>query len=79
MRPRFVSLENSYHGETMGALAVGDVKLYKEIYDEIDTLEKSEIKANKYVKKHYFYQYPLGAAIVVMFLYIFARGRRYAA
>ena len=51
----------------------------KEIYDEIDTLEKSEIKANKYVKKHYFYQYPLGAAIVVMFLYIFARGRRYAA
>ncbi|NOQ31885.1 MAG: adenosylmethionine--8-amino-7-oxononanoate transaminase [Helicobacteraceae bacterium] len=34
-RPIFVSLENSYHGETMGALAVGDVKLYKEIYDEI--------------------------------------------
>lgn len=35
VRPYFVSLENSYHGETMGALAVGDVKLYKEIYDEI--------------------------------------------
>jgi len=34
-RPVFISLENSYHGETMGALAVGDVKLYKEIYDEI--------------------------------------------
>jgi adenosylmethionine-8-amino-7-oxononanoate aminotransferase len=34
-RPCFISLENSYHGETMGALAVGDVKLYKEIYDEI--------------------------------------------
>ena len=50
----------------------------KEIYDEIDSLEKSEIKANKYVKKHYFYQYPLGAAIVVMFLYIFVRRRRYA-
>lgn len=50
----------------------------KEIYDEIDSLEKSEIKANKYVKKHYYYQYPLGAAIVVMFLYIFARRRRYA-
>jgi adenosylmethionine-8-amino-7-oxononanoate aminotransferase len=34
-RPYFISLENSYHGETMGALAVGDVKLYKEVYDEI--------------------------------------------
>jgi adenosylmethionine-8-amino-7-oxononanoate aminotransferase len=31
----FISLENSYHGETMGALAVGDVALYKEIYGEI--------------------------------------------
>ncbi|RUM64151.1 MAG: adenosylmethionine--8-amino-7-oxononanoate transaminase [Sulfurospirillum sp.] len=31
----FISLENSYHGETMGALAVGDVALYKEIYSEI--------------------------------------------
>ncbi len=31
----FISLENSYHGETMGALAVGDVALYKEIYNEI--------------------------------------------
>lgn len=34
-RPLFISLENSYHGETMGALAVGDVKLYKEVYEEI--------------------------------------------
>jgi len=35
VRNIFISLENSYHGETMGALAVGDVSLYKEIYDEI--------------------------------------------
>jgi adenosylmethionine-8-amino-7-oxononanoate aminotransferase len=35
VRDIFISLENSYHGETMGALAVGDVSLYKEIYDEI--------------------------------------------
>jgi len=28
----FLSLENSYHGETLGALAVGDVALYKETY-----------------------------------------------
>ena len=31
-RTRFISLSNSYHGETLGALAVGDVALYKETY-----------------------------------------------
>ena len=34
-RPLFVSLENSYHGETMGALAVSDTGLYKDIYKDI--------------------------------------------
>jgi adenosylmethionine---8-amino-7-oxononanoate aminotransferase len=29
---RFITLTNSYHGETLGALAVGDVELYKSIY-----------------------------------------------
>jgi adenosylmethionine-8-amino-7-oxononanoate aminotransferase len=29
---RFITLANSYHGETLGALAVGHVELYKEIY-----------------------------------------------
>jgi adenosylmethionine-8-amino-7-oxononanoate aminotransferase len=31
-KPLFVSLTNSYHGETLGALSVGDVELYKETY-----------------------------------------------
>jgi adenosylmethionine-8-amino-7-oxononanoate aminotransferase len=31
-RRRFITLANSYHGETLGALAVGNVELYKEIY-----------------------------------------------
>jgi adenosylmethionine-8-amino-7-oxononanoate aminotransferase len=31
-KTRFISLENSYHGETFGALAVGDVALYKKTY-----------------------------------------------
>ncbi len=31
-KTRFVTLSNSYHGETLGALAVGDVELYKETY-----------------------------------------------
>jgi adenosylmethionine-8-amino-7-oxononanoate aminotransferase len=34
-RPLFISLENGYHGETMGALAVGGTDLYKEAYGEI--------------------------------------------
>ncbi len=32
---RFVTLANSYHGETLGALAVGDVALYKETYEPL--------------------------------------------
>ena len=41
VRPWFIALENSYHGETMGALAVGDVEIYKEAYGEllIETLK----------------------------------------
>jgi adenosylmethionine---8-amino-7-oxononanoate aminotransferase len=31
-KSRFVTLSNSYHGETLGALAVGDVSLYRETY-----------------------------------------------
>jgi adenosylmethionine-8-amino-7-oxononanoate aminotransferase len=31
----FVTLSNSYHGETLGALAVGDVQLYKETYEPL--------------------------------------------
>lgn len=34
-RPLFVSLKNSYHGETIGALSVGDVALYKDTYKSI--------------------------------------------
>ncbi|MBN2826200.1 MAG: adenosylmethionine--8-amino-7-oxononanoate transaminase [Campylobacterales bacterium] len=35
IRPFFVSLQNSYHGETMGALAVSDTGLYKDVYQDI--------------------------------------------
>ncbi|MCK4743527.1 MAG: adenosylmethionine--8-amino-7-oxononanoate transaminase, partial [Sulfuriflexus sp.] len=31
-KKRFISLSNSYHGETLGALSLGDVKLYKDTY-----------------------------------------------
>ncbi len=32
---RFITLSNSYHGETLGALAVGNVELYKSIYQPL--------------------------------------------
>jgi len=34
-RPLFLSLTNSYHGETLGALSVGDVELYKKTYQPL--------------------------------------------
>lgn len=34
-KPLFVSLTNSYHGETLGALSVGDVELYKKTYEPL--------------------------------------------
>ncbi len=34
-KTRFINLSNSYHGETLGALAVGDVALYKETYQPL--------------------------------------------
>ena len=54
-KPIFLSLTNSYHGETIGALSVGDVALYKETYKPLlignrqvpvpsnQTIEASEI------------------------------------
>ncbi len=31
-RSKFVALENGYHGETLGALSVGDIPLYRRVY-----------------------------------------------
>ncbi len=31
-KTRFITLDNSYHGETLGALSVGNIALYREIY-----------------------------------------------
>ena len=35
LKTEFVNLANSYHGETFGALAVGDVALYKQTYEPL--------------------------------------------
>ena len=59
IRELFLSLENSYHGETIGALSVGDVGLYKDTYKEIliknitipIPKDKSDEEAKKALKK----------------------------
>jgi len=56
----------------------GSVERLQRIYDEIDTLEKSEIKADKYVKKRYYFQYPLGAALLLLVLFAVMRRRGHA-
>ena len=33
-KKNFVNLSNSYHGETLGALALGDVSLYKDTFNQ---------------------------------------------
>jgi len=34
-KQKFITLENSYHGETLGALAVGNVTIFKETYEPL--------------------------------------------
>ena len=34
-KTKFINLANSYHGETIGALSLGDVPLYKEVYEPL--------------------------------------------
>lgn len=34
-KDKFLSLSNSYHGETLGALSIGDVNLYKKTYEPL--------------------------------------------
>jgi len=52
------------------------VEKLKRIYEVINKLEKSEIKSDKYIKKSYFFQYPLAAGIFIMILYFFLSRRR---
>jgi len=35
IKPYFVSLENSYHGETIATLSISDMGLYKDVYEEL--------------------------------------------
>jgi Ca-activated chloride channel family protein len=58
------------------AYIASDKYALEDIYEEINMLEKSKIKANSFVKKDYYYQYPLFLAILSFIFYIYLRNRR---
>ena len=51
------------------------IEKLKEIYSVINTLEKSEIKADKYVKKTYYFQYILAFALLFLLSYFIVANR----
>ncbi len=53
-----------------------DRESLKGIYEEIDKLEKSEIKSDSFIKKEYYFIYPLFASIIALLFYIYFRNKR---
>ncbi len=51
--------------------SANSVQKLQEIYRTIDRLEKSEIKSNKYIKKSYYFAYPLTLAMLFLLLYFY--------
>ena len=75
-RSLFLSLTNSYHGETLGALSVGDVSLYKETYEPLliankqvpvphDQSEKAALDALKVLQETLEFESKRIAALIV--------------
>ena len=48
----------------------------KEIYNTINSLEKSEIKTDKYTLKRYYFSYPLSFALLLLLLLFYIRNKR---
>jgi Ca-activated chloride channel family protein len=62
--------------ETGGKYFVGDsVQRIEEIYSTINRLEKSEIKADRYIKRSYYFQYILLLGLIGLIAYFYLRNR----
>lgn len=62
--------------ETRGQyFSANSIEKLQRIYETIDKLEKSEIKSNKYIKKSYYFQYPLSLALLTLLLYFYIRNK----
>jgi Ca-activated chloride channel family protein len=80
-----IGAPNEYNGpllekiasETGGkAYGAQNARQLQQIYDAIDTLEKSEIETNSYTYKRYYYLYPLFIAVMSLLLYVYLRNKR---
>ena len=60
-------------GVAFGASSASELK---EVYKQIDALEKSEIKNETFSYLHYYYIYPLFIALISLVLYVFLRNKR---
>lgn len=51
-------------------------RVLEKVYDEIDHLEKSEIKGRKFVKKTQLFIYPLFVSVIALLFFIYFRNRQ---
>ncbi|NPA65349.1 MAG: VWA domain-containing protein [Epsilonproteobacteria bacterium] len=58
------------------AFSAKDATELQEVYKQIDALERSEIKTEKFTYKHYYFQFPLFIAFLSLMLYIYLLNRR---
>ncbi len=66
-------ISNTTGGKYFTARTITDLE---NIYKTIDQLEKSEIKADKYIKKSYLFQIPLAVGLILLILYFYLINRR---
>ena len=67
------SIATETGGEFFAANSKKDLKA---VYAYIDALEKSKIESEKYVKKSYFFEYPLFSAFMALLLYVYLLNKR---
>jgi len=67
------ALADAGHGKAYGAR---DAKSLKNIYEEIDKLEKTKIDDKKIVQHTYLYIYPLFLAILSLLLFVYVRNSK---
>lgn len=60
-------------GQAFGAI---NAQQLKQIYAQIDELEKSDIDTNSYTYKSYYYLYPVFIGLMSLLLYVYLRNRR---
>jgi Ca-activated chloride channel family protein len=56
--------------------AASNKNALQEIYEKIDRLEKSKNESEKYIKKSYFFEYPLFLAFLALLFYTYLMNKR---